>query len=190
MSNDDLFYASEEDKNFYQNSIKGLSSYREGLPYSCQAHNLPFFRYVVEKVNPTFIFEIGFNIGHSASMWLNLTMTKVLSIDISSKEETLHSADVLTGKFKNRFLFLNVNSFLAFEFLKDYKGQYDLAFIDGGHLYDDVMNDIKLCKDLEIKWMAFDDWLPQYGPGVQPAIQKHDLEIIQVMGNNALTKVK
>jgi len=51
------------------------------------------------------------------------------------------------------------------------------------------MADIKLALDLKIKWLAFDDILSQFGPGVLPAIAKHpELEEVVTLGNIALYK--
>lgn len=186
----DILFATEEDTQFYNECIKDLSVYREGLPFSCRAHNIPFFKYVINLLKPKSIFEIGFNLGHSASMWLHLSESRLLSIDVSDKPETLYSSEVLKSKFKNRFTFIRTDSYVAYPLLEKLAGEFDLCFIDGGHLEPDVMNDIQLCKDLNIQWMAFDDWLPEYGPGVQPAIAKHNLDVVCIIGNNALTKVK
>jgi len=67
----------------------------------------------------------------------------------------------------------------------------DMCFVDGGHLIDDVIADIEYCLKADIKYVAFDDFLPEFGQ-VQEAIATFGdkLEQINVNGNIALYKNK
>jgi hypothetical protein len=106
----------------------------------------------------------------------------------SNKAETLHSAKILTNRFPDRFEFILFDSAKVYDHIK-YRN-FDMIFIDGGHLDHHVMADIKLAQDLEIPWLIFDDWLPQFGPGVQPSIAKYPLEVLEIIGNIAICKWK
>ncbi len=121
--------------------------------------------------------------GYSAALWLHFTDAKILSLDISSKAETLHAAKVMTERYPDRFEFMKIDSKIAYETLKD--REFDMAFIDGDHLLPGVIADIKLVLGLGIKNICFDDYLPQFGQ-VQDAIVKFPIQILEVMGNIAL----
>lgn len=201
MNQDELMYASKEDLAFFNKIIDGLSTHEgkngDGLddsgtpiPYSCGPHSLRSIRRIAEIAKPKNIFEIGFNLGFSSSMWLEICpKSKVFSCDISYKKETIDSIAFLSKKQPKRFSYLNRN---APEFNKTLKKRkFDLAFIDAGHLFDDVCNDIKYCLSLKIPFISFDDILPQYGE-VQLAIDSfsNELEFIEANGNMAIYKNK
>lgn len=198
MNEQDLMYASDEDIAFYQKCEQGLYSIggmngtgkdEDGIPipYHCGPHSVRCLKAIVNIVNPKSIFEIGFNCGHSSSMWLNLSLADVFSCDISKKKETLHGASILWQNHGDRFTYCDRND----EFFMDYlKGRnFDMCFLDGGHLYEDVIADIELCLHLSIPYIAFDDILKEFGPGVMPAIKQYpQLELVKEFGNIGLYK--
>ena len=106
--------------------------------------------------------EIGFNIGYSASMWLEFDINnrlKLTSVDIGKHKDTEAAARAVKGLHGDRFEFILCDS-------KKVKPQllgkrFDLAFIDGDHGHEGVGNDINLCLDLEIPYLVFDDWHPK-----------------------------
>jgi hypothetical protein len=182
--NEDLRYASEEDIAFFNKCITGLP---EDPGYSCGPHSVRCLRQIVEIVNPLNILEIGFNVGRSSSLWLELSSASICSVDVSNSKETMDAVMHLMLKYNDRFDFICTNS-------KDlhYKnlaiGKWDIIFIDGDHSYEMVKNDIELAIDLNIPWIALDDWMPEYGPGVQPAAKSMHLDVVRIMGNIALAK--
>jgi predicted O-methyltransferase YrrM len=203
MTEQELMYASDEDINIFHRATRGLPGVEgfsgtgfdadgQRIPYGVGPHSVRCFREIIQLTNPKHIFEVGFNIGGSSALWLNMSDADVVSIEISKKAETLRAIELLKQSFGDRIkVILEDSSKIVGKF--DEWGiflrnvGFDLAFLDGGHLYDDVMNDIALSLTLGIKWLAFDDVLPQFGPGVQPAIDKHpQLELVKVMGNIAL----
>lgn len=196
----DLMYASETDKQFYAECTKGLpdllgingdglDKWGVPLPYGTGPHSVRCLREIVEIVKPKNIFEIGFNMGWSSAMWLELApKAKITSCDISYKDETVEAAKYLGGKYPKRFFYVNRLESEYFDKITKNKS-FDLAFIDGGHLLDDVVADLKLCMDLNIPFFAMDDWLPEYGE-VEEAVKTfgNDLELINLNGNIALLK--
>jgi hypothetical protein len=66
--------------------------------------------------------------------------------------------------------------------------KFDLAYVDGGHELDCVQADIRLCVRCQIPYVLFDDWLPEYGPGVQQAIQESEYSPIALFGNMMLCR--
>lgn len=191
LTDEELNYASEEDKALFNKIIEGLPTMSgkngDGLdkfgipiPYHSGAHILRHFRDTVELVRPKKIVELGFNMGHSAAMLLSLCDARLHSFDISVKDETLDAARILEKKFHPRFTF----------WLCDTKQLYltdmdiDLAFIDAGHDEDSVTNDIEVVKRVGVKYLLFDDIYPRFGPGVLPAITKFpELELVKDMNN-------
>lgn len=187
--NEKLMYSSPEDQVFYLKCVQGLPTLAgldgsgngsDGipLPYGCGSHSVRCFREVIEKLNPRHIFEIGFNMGYSATLWLELSPKLFLySCDISKKEETIVAAKILTDRYKPRFTYQNRS-----ELLVPYP--QDMAFIDGSHLKDDVIEDINLCLKMNIKYLVFDDILPDFG-FAQEAIDtfKDKLELLFENGN-------
>jgi hypothetical protein len=196
---EDLLYATDEDIAFWNRSIEGLPSGAgllndgmsidgEPIPYSCGPHSLRAMRKAIEIVQPKYMVEIGFNIGHSAATWLNLSETNVVSCDISTKTETHNSADFLMKKYPSRFFYQHVYKWKRRDqFL--YKDIFDMVFIDGGHLIQDVLIDIVECLDANIPYFFFDDVLPAYGQ-IQEAIDffKSSLSLVFEMWNMALYK--
>jgi hypothetical protein len=196
----DLMYASDTDKQFYADCTNGLPSlsgingdgkdkFGVPLPYGTGPHSVRCLREIVDIVKPKNIFEIGLNMGWSSAMWLELSpKAKVTSCDISYKDETIAAAEFLSNKYPKRFKYANRLEPEAFD--KITKGKdFDLVFIDGGHLIDDVIADLRLCMDLNIPFFAMDDWLPDYGQ-VEEAAKTFggDLEVVNINGNIALLK--
>jgi hypothetical protein len=188
-------YASENDSKFFLEVSKGLATlagltgtgkdkYGVPLPYGVGPHSVRCMRAVVDIVKPKTILEIGFNMGYSSAIWLTLTDANVVGVDISDKDETLHGAKVLSERYPGRFEFVLSDSAQVLPKLEG--RQFDMIFIDGGHLEHHVMNDIGIAKALNIPRLCFDDWLPEFGPGVQPAIKNWGLNVEHVFGNIAL----
>ena len=201
MTNEDLMYSSPEDQAFYLKCVEGLPTLaglngtgkdEDGipLPYGCGPHSVRCLREIVEAVSPKHIMEIGFNMGWSAAMWLELAPNaRLVSCDISQKKETLAAAEMLTIKYKGRFHYFDREEEDVELAMYALTKQFDLIFIDGSHLLDDVVKDIQFAIDVKIPYIAFDDYLPQFGE-VQEAIAVFPsvLELIKVIGNIALYK--
>lgn len=198
MSDEELMQHTPEDVEFWFKCVNGLPGL-EGfsgtgydangvrIPWGSGPHNVKAYREIAKIVSPKTIFEIGFNLGYSASMWLELLPNaSIFTIDISNKEETLRAADILQDRYGDRFYFKVADSKIIF----NSKGYTDMAFIDGGHLEEDVTHDIQLCLNSGINWLVLDDWIPRFGPGVQVSAAKFPIEVVNVWGNTALLKRK
>jgi hypothetical protein len=133
-------------------------------------HSVRAIRSIAEFVNPSSIFEIGFNCGISTMMWLHLCpKAKVVSVDISGADHTYRGVAQVGAWHHDRHQFINADSKFCGPLLPT--REYDLAFVDGDHEYDGVRADLGLCLDLKIPWVALDDYWPIFGPGVRRAVE-------------------
>lgn len=147
------------------------------------AHSIRCFRWLA-KLFPKAkrVLEIGFNMGVGSRALLWYGAERVVSLDIRNTERMQESAESIKSSRGDSFDFM---------LRDDDNGAYlnesfDLIFIDGWHEYDDVMKDIALGERLGIRMFFFDDWLPQYGPGVQRAAMDSGLLPIAIFGNMAV----
>tara|TARA_B100000497_G_C7567841_1_gene342279 strand:- start:223 stop:852 length:630 start_codon:yes stop_codon:yes gene_type:complete len=132
------------------------------------------------------ILEIGFNIGYSASMWLEFDVdkkSKLTSVDIGVHPDTIKASEAVKNLHGDRFSFILSNSKKVKQQLK---GQlFDLAFIDGDHSKTGVASDIRLCIDLEIPLLLFDDyWTNNSTNGIREVceqfVEMNKLSLIRV----------
>ncbi len=119
----------------------------------------PIIHDFYNKYNVKSILEIGFNIGYSASMWLEFDPDKkstLTSVDIGLHSDTVKASEAVKNLHGDRFSFILSDSKKVKNQLK---GQiFDLAFIDGDHSRTGVASDIRLCIDLQIPLLLFDDY--------------------------------
>lgn len=207
LTDEELLYASEEDWAFYNKIIEGLPTmagkngdgkdkFGEYIPYHSGPHILRHFIETIKIVKPKRIFEIGFNMGHSARMWLELCPADVCSCDVSRKDETIEAAAFLDKTYNkaytkhgDRFTF-NWREEIGISKLNPYPEKYfDLAFIDGAHDQMSIFGDICMCKDMKIPYLLFDDWYPRYGETQKAVAKFAELELVKDMNNLRLYKV-
>ena len=132
-------------------------------------HDADMFKKTIEQVldltNAKNMLEIGFNIGYSASMWLNTNnnqLDKLISVDIGMHKDTLAASEAVKDKYGDRFTFVLSDSTKAEHLLSGHN--FDIAFIDGAHEYNGVVADIEMCVSLKIPYLIFDDYHVNDGP--------------------------
>jgi len=202
LTDEELLVATDEEWAFYKRVIEGLPSmagknndgkdkFGEFIPYHSGPHILRHFMDTIHIVHPKRIFEIGFNMGHSSAMWLNMFPGKIVSCDVSKKDETLEGIELLRERYQDRFVF-EWREDMDDDAIKAWVAQYyfDLAFIDGAHDEQSIINDIHFCVALRIPYLLFDDWYPRYGE-TQKAVEKFPniLQLVKDMNNLRLYKV-
>ena len=126
-------------------------------------HDRNIFRPVINdiyaKYKPKSMLEIGFNIGYSASMWLEFDPDKKLkltSVDIGIHGDTIKAANAVKELHGDRFEFILSDSRKVKPQLKG--RLFDMAFVDGDHSADGISHDIQMCLDLGIPYIIVDDW--------------------------------
>jgi len=141
----------------------------------------PTIQDLYNKYKVKSILEIGFNIGYSASMWLEFDHDKkstVTSVDIGIHADTVKAAEAVKNLHGDRFSFILCDSKKV---RKQLEGQlFDLAVIDGDHSDPGVASDIRLCLDLQIPLLLFDDyWTYSDSNGIRKVCDQflHDRKI-------------
>ena len=144
----------------------------------------PLIHDLYNRYNIKSILEIGFNIGYSASMFLEFDpdqKSTLTSVDIGMHPATVNAAEAVKNLHKDRFSFILSDS-------KNVKNQlvgqlFDLAFIDGDHSDLGVASDIRLCIELQIPFLLFDDyWTQQDQNGIRKVCTQfvHDKKLSQI----------
>lgn len=194
---EDLMQSTIEEQEFWCNCVRklprlegfsgtGLDKFGEKIAWGTGSHSLKAFRETFDYVMPKNVMELGFNMGYASAVFLELSkFCLVFSCDISLKDETIKAAEILRSKYGKRFMYLHRNNPMFNLFVND--TQFDLCFVDAGHLKEDVNKDITMCLKLRIPFLLFDDILPQFG-NVQEVINSFDkdLKLIKTWGNIAL----
>jgi hypothetical protein len=169
-----LLSASNEECDTWEAWTNHLPKREANTPFHSGPHSVKNFRalkdlgFIYGKM-----FEIGFCLGHSASAFLELGAREVHSQEISDRPETLRARDMMQGTWRARFKYNVVQPI------------YDIAYIDGDHSVWAVDDDVTRCLNLGITKFIFDDFYPHWGPGVQPAIKKHNLNLKAIVGGLA-----
>lgn len=165
----------------------GLSVDGSIIPFHSGPHVVRQLWMAIRIAQPLSVLEIGFNLGHSALLFLEMGVRCVRSIDISTRPETAEAASVLSERYgSDRFSLWTGDSKGMLDSIVKTRERFDLVFIDGAHDIDSVSADVVLGKSLKIQHFLFDDWHPHWGPGVIPAIQHHNLKVDAVLGSMVL----
>ena len=96
------------------------------------------------------IFEIGFNGGHSAEIFLkNNPTVNVVSCDIGWHYYSRFGEMYLNKKYPGRFKLIYGDSKIVIpEYSHKYNEKFDAVYIDGGHEFEDALKDIINSKSL------------------------------------------
>lgn len=178
---DNLYYCSDKDREDYNHITRDLPASLPSEPSHCGPWNLYSFRELVTYVWPLSVLEIGFRLGHSASIWINQGVRQITSIDIYRDERVDASVALLKSQLGDGFEFIHADS-KNVTLPTSYKP--DLIFIDGGHQLDDVRADIALGLRQNCTQFFFDDWHPHFGD-VQLAVEESCLVTRAIWGNMA-----
>tara|TARA_Y100001968_G_C19417988_1_gene750070 strand:- start:1134 stop:1979 length:846 start_codon:yes stop_codon:yes gene_type:complete len=111
------------------------------------------------------VFEIGFNAGHSAALWLTMNENiKYYGLDIANKKYINTCAGFMKDNFGDRFKFFIGDSTTEIKNVgEQINERLDLIHIDGGHSYEitskDISSSINLSKKTGTRFILLDDIL-------------------------------
>ena len=142
------------------------------------------FHYVKNNVNPRKMLEIGFYKGHSTSYWAQTLPDCEIYSCGPPHTKFLQFAPIVKHKYSNvkdiwpyaspqiwQELFVLNGSTRRRKGQHQTHTHFDFVFIDGQHLFGNVILDITLAVDiLKTKWVMFDN---HETPDVRKAIQHH-----------------
>lgn len=132
-------------------ALLGIFWYGGNEGHTQQVPNETMFLHDASKQKKR-ILEIGFNGGHSCETFLESNnYSNVDSIDIGFHHYVNFGKYYLKNKFPKRFELLIGKSSNVLPKLIEQKKIYDLIFIDGSHIYEDVIVDLELTKMLANK---------------------------------------
>ena len=138
-----------------QNFVGEARGFRGSLPLSQEIADM--FGYLQDNYDFKNILEFGFNFGHSAT-WFLYAFSNAIVKSYDPKEKTLNEEKLwllLRNKFKNRFVF--DADFSETARAKEKVGYYDAVFIDGGHTFGAVYDDIETALMLKIPIILIDN---------------------------------
>lgn len=116
------------------------------------------FKEVNDIVQPKNILEIGFNVGHSAVLWMATTEANVVSVDIGEHDNTKKASRILKNKFQDRFSFILSDSKEVLPQLRNLPNDFDLIFVDGGHNLFTFVNDLNIGFRMNCEYFLVDDY--------------------------------
>lgn len=144
--------------NYSKNNLEYLSSLFDGFrpdvlgEASTNYLQHIYFNDIVERTLARSMLEIGFNGGIGTIAWILSGMKYIQSIDIF---KCPGAEAFILKRFPNQFNFLAINSKeLEYGMINR---TFDLIFVDGGHDYDTVWNDIIRGLWFSPKYFLFDD---------------------------------
>ena len=117
------------------------------------------FTYLQENHDFKNILEFGFNVGHSSTWFLYaFPNAKVVSFD--PKERTISNVRIWQmqeSKFENRFRFRPNFSTEAIQKYQHQEEPFDIVFVDAGHTFGAVYDDIETALHLKIPLILIDN---------------------------------
>jgi len=172
-----VFLRTHRDDELYKKWTRDLPVRLDTTPFHSGAHSVRQIRgalHLIGRDNGFFnVLETGFCLGHSACIFLGLGVDTVTSIENSQRLQTKEGAATVRSTHKDAFEFILGDAIKDPEpiFLHLKGRRFDLMFVDGNHNLDGVQADVALGIKLKIRHFLFDDFYPQWGPGVLPTIE-------------------
>lgn len=145
-------------------------------------------REVLDITKAKTMLEIGFNIGYSASTWLQEGIDNLYIIDINNHKDTLSALNATKEYYKDKNIYwwlLNSKSKEAHEIALP---TIDIAFIDGEHTFEGITNDCALAISAGASWLVIDDYLRLGANGIVEVIDDLvEKKVLQVVKRYPMT---
>lgn len=177
--------SSPSDWNLYARINSLLPPYPPTHVGGLQGHSVHALRMIIQLLHPVHLLEIGFCLGRSAAMWLELGVLRVTSVDIDPSPLLREAADAISTCFPSRFDLIQCDAVDRDALICRNAPAYTHIFIDGAHDYASITADIALARRLGLRHLLLDDIMPHWGPDTMRAVGDSRLKIHALFGNIA-----
>lgn len=138
--------------------FKHLEFFTTGEGYWSGSECIDIGKDILNITEAKTMLEIGFNIGYSASVWLQEGIDNLYVIDINNHKHTLPALIATKEYYKDKNIqwwLLNSKSREAHNIPLP---KIDIAFIDGEHSFEGISNDCLLALNAGASWLVIDDY--------------------------------
>jgi predicted O-methyltransferase YrrM len=156
---DKLYY--EHLKNF--NSIEGYWSTTDCVDVA---------KDILDITKSKTMLEIGFNIGYSASTWLEQGIENLIVLDIGYHSDTLPAIKATAKHYSDKSVLWWIGDSTSDDAKELDIPKVDLSFIDGEHSYRAAMSDSLLSLQYGADWLVYDDVIDSHPNGIDKAIDE------------------
>jgi predicted O-methyltransferase YrrM len=147
-----------------------LKAYRSSEGYWSTTDCLKVAEDIIKTTSAKSMLEIGFNIGYSASCWLESGVTDLFIIDIGVHSDTIPALESTKKHYHNRTVDWIISDSKHVD--PSLLPNVDISFIDGEHSYEAVLSDTALSISKGVSWLVYDDVIYNHENGIYAALQK------------------
>lgn len=166
------------DKLYYEH-LKDFSS-TEG--YWSNEDCIKVARDILDTTKAKTMLEIGFNIGYSASTWLQQGIDNLIVLDIGYHKDTLPAIKATATHYNTKQVKWWIGDSTSEEAKELDMPNIDISFIDGEHTYRAAVSDTELSLRYGADWLVYDDVIDNHPNGIDKAINKFvDEEKIKIV---------
>lgn len=156
----------EQSRNLTFEHLKAFSS-TEG--YWSTTDCIKIAEHILEHTKATSMLEIGFNIGYSASVWIESGIKNIFFIDVNYHKDTVNALYAVKDTYKDcKIDWLLADSKTVST--EDIPIDIDISFIDGEHSYLAAKSDSILSIEKGANWLVYDDVIEDHPNGIWQAI--------------------
>lgn len=127
---------------------------------------------ILTITNAKSMLEIGFNIGYSASTWLENGIEHLVVIDIGYHSDTIPAIIATATHYNTKKVEWWIGSSLSDDAKELDIPKVDVSFIDGEHSYNAALSDSLLSLGYGADWLVYDDVIEGHSNGIDQAIDK------------------
>jgi hypothetical protein len=127
---------------------------------------------ILKITNSKTMLEIGFNIGYSASTWLDKGIEHLVVLDIGYHQDTLPAIKATANHFSSKKVEWWIGDSTSEDARELDIPKVDISFIDGEHTYRAALKDSLLSLSFGADWLVYDDVIEFHSNGIDSAIRE------------------
>lgn len=127
---------------------------------------------ILSITNAKTMLEIGFNIGYSASTWLEKGIDHLVVLDIGYHSDTLPAIKATANHYANKKVEWWIGDSTSADAKELDVPKVDISFIDGEHSYRAALSDSLLSISYGADWLVYDDVIESHSNGIDQAIDE------------------